>query len=79
MTEVPVLNDHDVSVSVDVDCDFVKFVQDPECKEPYSTLTYCFHLTVIQNDQEVEHFSFERDFAWENKPIAFDPSVEDWE
>ena len=79
ITEVPVLNDSCVSVSVDVDCDFVKFVQDPEYKEPYSTATYCFHLTVLQNDQEVERFSFERDFAWENTPITINPSVDDWE
>jgi len=79
VTEVPILNDECVLVYVDVDCDFVKFEQDPEHKEQYSTATYCFHLTVIQNDQEVEHFSFERDFLWENTPITFAPTVDDWE
>ena len=79
-TEIPVLNNcENVYVSARLDSvEFVEFIQDPEFKEPYSTVVYEFAITVLQNGQEVGCFSFKKDFSWENSPITFDANVEGW-
>ena len=79
-SQIPVLNGlENNSVSIEVSTEFVSFYQDPEFTEPYSTVTYEFTVIVYQKEQQVGTFKFKRDFSWENMPITFEPSIEDWD
>lgn len=77
--EIPMLNGMDTYYpSVRVRAELDSFKQDSAYREPYSELTYTFCVTLLEEDIEVGHFTFNRMFAVANNPVTFIPKIEDW-